>query len=181
MPVAGVQEQLRAIDRLDELACRRKVLECPLVALHHVNLERDARRPRVAELGERKGRVEQQRPLRAAAVLGEPLGRGGAEREASVDEAPGQGVGRGYATTRDRRESHLAGVADAVLERVERLALIEIRSMDGMPGGAKLVREGQEAGRLSLRVVKEQYLRHGGQPTRRDCVEWMPASAGPTA
>src|SRR5206468_6723745 len=48
--IAGVQEQLCAVDRLDKLARGWKILHGPLVALHHVDLEGDSRRPGTAEL-----------------------------------------------------------------------------------------------------------------------------------
>jgi hypothetical protein len=55
-------------------------------------------------------------------------------------------------------------VADAVGERGERPALVEVRCVDDVPGGAQLVGEGQAPRRESLRVVKEEEL--GDAPAR---------------
>ena len=52
--IAGIQEQLRALNRL-ELAGGVEVFQRPLVGLHHVDLQRDALRPRVPELRSRQG------------------------------------------------------------------------------------------------------------------------------
>src|SRR5215218_3055018 len=65
MPIAGIQEQLRALDRLNELARGGEVLQRPLVGLHHVDLERNSRRPRAAELGGRESGAKQQGSFRA--------------------------------------------------------------------------------------------------------------------
>ena len=45
MPIAGIQEQLRALDGLNELSRGGEVFHRPLVGLHHVDLERHSRRP----------------------------------------------------------------------------------------------------------------------------------------
>ena len=61
VPIAGVQEQLRALDRLGELAGGVEIAlsEDQLVGVHHVDLEPDAMGPRAAELGERDGGLDQ--------------------------------------------------------------------------------------------------------------------------
>src|SRR5437867_4153327 len=74
VPLAGVEEKLCA-RRLDELAGGGEVLLGPLVALHHVDLERDAVRPGAAELGGRHGAVEEEGSRRAGASLSQLLSR----------------------------------------------------------------------------------------------------------
>ena len=86
MTIAGVQEELRALDRPNELACGGEVFRAPRVVLHHVDLERNSRRPRAAELGGRERGVKQQRTLAAGARLGKLLRGHHAERESAVDE-----------------------------------------------------------------------------------------------
>jgi hypothetical protein len=59
-------------------------------------------------------------------------------------------------------------VVDAVVEGSERLAVVEIRGVDDVSDRAELVGKREEPGRLSLRMVKEQYVGHGerGYPAR---------------
>src|SRR5205823_12143207 len=80
--------------------------------------------------------------------------------EPAVDELVRQALGGKPAALGDRAEADLLGVADAVVELGERPPVVEIRSVDRVPRCAKLVREGEEARGLSLRVVKEQNLGH---------------------
>src|SRR6266536_4932746 len=160
MSIAGVQEQLRALDCLDELARGGEVLHRPLVGLHHVDLERNSRRPRVAELGGRESGAEQQGSFRAGTRLGQHLRSRHPEREAGIDELVRQALSGEPTPLADRVEADLLGVANALVERSERLALVEIRGVNRVPGCAELVGERKESGCLSLCVVKEQYLGH---------------------
>lgn len=65
--VAGIQEELGVPDRLDKLAGRVEIAAGNehLVGVQRVDLERDALRPRGAELGRRDAGVKQQRSFRA--------------------------------------------------------------------------------------------------------------------
>src|SRR4030095_8291364 len=67
--IAGIEEELRALDRLDELAGDIDI--APVVGFHGVDLEGNAARPLAAELGERYGAVQEQGSLRAGAGLGQ--------------------------------------------------------------------------------------------------------------
>ena len=106
VPVARVEEQLGAVVRLDELPRRGQILLGPLVVLHHVDLDRDARRPgAVAELGGRQCCREQQRSLAARARLGQQLRGHDAEREAGIHELVRQSFRREPAALEDRPRS----------------------------------------------------------------------------
>src|SRR2546426_3620159 len=153
--ITGVQEQLRALG-LDQLARGGEVFGSPFVVLHHVDLERDSRRPRAPELGGRDSSVKQQGTLGARARLGQHLSGHHPEREPAIDEFVRQALGGESTALEDRVEPDLLRVADALVERSERLAVIEIRGMDSVSGCAKLVREGKESGRLPLGMVKSR-------------------------
>ena len=86
MSIAGVEEQLRVLGRLDELARGGEVLHRPLVGLHHVDLERNSRRPRIAELGGRESGAEQQGSFCTGTRLGKLLCGHRAEREPGIDK-----------------------------------------------------------------------------------------------
>src|SRR5205823_9553321 len=68
VPVAGIEVELGALDRLGELAGDLDVAE--LVVGHRVDLEGDALRPRAAELGGRDRSMEEQGSLPAGLRLG---------------------------------------------------------------------------------------------------------------
>jgi hypothetical protein len=51
-------------------------------------------------------------------------------------------------------------VVDAVLEGVERRAVVEVGHGDLMPGGAELVGEGPDAGRQALSVMEHHDICH---------------------
>src|SRR5438477_9146154 len=84
--VAGVEEQLRTLDRRNELARGREVFRNPLVVFHHVDLKRNSRRPRAAELGERESSGKQKGALAARARLGKLLRGHRTERESGIDK-----------------------------------------------------------------------------------------------
>jgi hypothetical protein len=92
--------------------------------------------------------------------LGEELRRHAAEREARVDELVGQTFCRCAAAIEDRPEADFARIADAVVDRVERVAVVEIGGVDRVSGCAQLVGERLDAVRQSLRMVEQEYLRH---------------------
>src|SRR5260370_41145913 len=73
MPIAGIQEQLSALDGLNELARGGEVLHRPLVGLHHVGLEWNSPRPRAPKFGGREGGAEQQGSFCAGTSLGQHL------------------------------------------------------------------------------------------------------------
>ena len=167
MPVAGIQEQLRAIDGFGELSGGVEVFvrrQDPLVGVHHVDLERDALRPRAAELGGRNGRVKQQGSLCAGPGLSEHLRRQHPEREPGVDDAVGQAVRSELTALDDRVEADFLRVANAAGEVGEGIGLVEIRCVHDVSGSAESIGEGEASTRQALRVVKEQNLSHGGQP-----------------
>jgi hypothetical protein len=58
MPIAGIQEQICPLGHLDKLTRGGEVLDRPLVVLQHVDLERNSRRPRAAELRGRERSAE---------------------------------------------------------------------------------------------------------------------------
>ena len=66
----------------------------------------------------------------------------------------------------DRGETDFLGVADPFIDVVERLSVIEVRGVNYVPGGAQLLREAEEAGRLSLSVVEKQDVSHPAYLTR---------------
>jgi hypothetical protein len=76
-----------------------------------------------------------------------------AEGEAGEHELIRQLLGRLCAAPHDLVEPHLAGVTDPVVEVVERLALVEIWSVDRVASVPQLVGERQESLRLSVRMV----------------------------
>jgi len=77
--VARIEKQLDTFCALDELPRGGQVLLGPLVVLHHVDLERHALGPRVAELRSRQRGTEEQRAARAGTGLRQQLRRHHAE------------------------------------------------------------------------------------------------------
>ena len=57
----------------------------------------------------------------------------------------------------------------ALVDRVERPAVEQVRRVDGVAGGAQLIGEGDDAGGQPLRVVEQQDLGHGDLPC--GCIE----------
>ena len=159
--IAGIQEQLRALDCLHDLAGGGEVFVDPLVVLHHVDLERDALRPRAAELLGREGGAEQQGSLRARPRLGQHLRGHHPEREPGIDQAVGQGLSGKATALEDRVEAGFLGVANALVEVGEGLALVQIWSVHDVSGGAEPIGEGEDPRRQALGVMKEQNLGHG--------------------
>jgi hypothetical protein len=96
----------------------------------------------------------------AGTRLGEHLGRKHSQREADVEDLGGQTFRCSRASLDDHAEPDLLGVGDPVVELRERLALVQIRRVDRVPGGPQLVGKSEESLGLPLRVVKQQYLRH---------------------
>jgi hypothetical protein len=62
----------------------------------------------------------------------------------------------------------LLGVANAVVEGHEGLAVVEIRGMNDVSGSSQLAGESEESFGLSLCVVKEQDLGHTSFLTHRE-------------
>ncbi len=67
---------------------------------------------------------------------------------------PSEALSSEPTSVEDRIEADLLGVANALIERCERLALVEIRGVNRVPGCAEFVGERKESGCLSLCVVK---------------------------
>ena len=126
-----------------------------------MDLERDALRPGALELRRRQGGVEEEGPLRTGPRLRQHLRRHHAEREAAVDELVREILGRGAAALEDRAEADLSRVRDAVVDRVEGLALVEVGRVHYVALATQPVRERHDPGRQPERVVEEQDLGHG--------------------
>ena len=116
-----------------------------------------------AELRGWEAPAEQQRSLRTWFRLGEHLRRQHSEREPAVDDAVGQAVGSGATTLADRFEADLPGVADALVDVGERVAVVEIRRVHDVPGGAEPLGKGEDSRRQPLRMMKEENLGHVGR------------------
>jgi hypothetical protein len=73
--IAGVQEQLRALDRLGKIAGDVEIAlrDKQLIGVHRMDLERDAVRPWTPELRGRDTGVKQQSSLRTWPRLGQHL------------------------------------------------------------------------------------------------------------
>src|SRR5439155_14617473 len=138
----------------------------PFVVLHHLDLERDSRRPRAPELGGRERSGEQQGTFGARARLGQHLSGQRSERESGIDELVRQAVGCESTALADRVEADLLGVADAVVELGEGLAVVEVRGMNDVSGSPQLVGKREESARLTVCVVEEQYLGHEAPSTK---------------
>ena len=65
-------------------------------------------------------------------------------------------LGGESAALHDRVESDLLGVGDALGELGERVAVVEIRRVDDVPGGAELVGEGEAPVGQPLCMVEEK-------------------------
>ena len=133
-----------------------------------MDLERGTLAPGAAEFGERNRGVKQQRAAGARPRVGQHLRRHPAEREPGIDKLRRQALGRGAATLQDRVEADLSGVVNALVDRVEGLAVVEIRRVNDVPSSPELVGERDNPGSQALRVVEEQHLGHGGECSRQD-------------
>ena len=114
---------------------------------------------------------EQQGALGARARLGQHLSGQRAEREAGIDELVRQAVGGEPTALGDRLEADLLGVADALVEVGEGLAVVEVRGVDDVPGSSQLVGEREESAGLPVCVMEQQYLGHASFLTRREDLE----------
>jgi hypothetical protein len=129
-------------------------------SIHRVDLHGHTIGPGAAELRGRQARVIQERTSGAGPRLRERLRGHAAEREPGVhdvDRQPGREL---RAAVDDALEAGLARVRDALVDVVERVAVVEVGRVDGVAGLAQLVGEGQEPRRLPLRVMEEQHGRH---------------------
>jgi hypothetical protein len=61
----------------------------------------------------------------------------------------------------DHVETDLLGVADPIVELVERLSLVQIRGVDDVARSPQLIGESEDSFGLPMCVVKQQYLGHG--------------------
>ena len=125
-----------------------------------MDLERNALRPPVPELRGGESGAEEQGAASATPCLGEQLRRHHAEREPCVDELVRELLGGEPPTLHDRVETDLLRVADALVEVVERLAVVQVRRVDGVPDGSQVLGEAENALRDALRMVEEQDLGH---------------------
>jgi hypothetical protein len=108
--------------------------------------------------------MERQGSLRARPRLGQHLRGQHAEREAGVDDAVGQALGGEPATLDDRVEADLLGMADALVEGLERFAVVEIGHGDVMPRGAQLAGERADAVGEALGVLEQDDVGHRRSP-----------------
>jgi hypothetical protein len=164
--IAAIHEQRGALHRFVELTRGGAVLvgrQGQLVGVHHVDLERDARRPRAAGLGRWDAAVKEQGSLRAGPCLSQHLSGQNPQREAGIDEAVGQAIGGEAAALNDRAEAGFLRVAHTVGGVGEGLALVEIWSVHDVSRRAKSIGKGEAPGRQTLCVMKEQDLRHADQ------------------
>ncbi len=90
--------------------------------------------------------------------MGELLRRHHPERQTGVDEFGRQTLGGNDASLENRLEPDLSGVADAFVELGERVAVVEIRGVDDVPGGAEFIGERETPRRQSLRMMEQQQL-----------------------
>ena len=87
-------------------------------------------------------------------LLSQRLGRHDTEGEARIHDVSRQIVGGSHASPEDLPEADLLCVANALIEVLEGLAVVEIRGMNRVASLAEFVSEPEEALRLSLRVMK---------------------------
>jgi hypothetical protein len=106
--------------------------------------------------------VKQQGSFRARTRLGEHLRRQYPERKPGIDDFVRQAVSGESPALDDRVEADLLGVANAVCELGEGVAVVEIRGVNDVSGSAKLIGEGEAPGRQTLCMVEEQKLSYVG-------------------
>ena len=172
MLVAGVQEQFGLVGRFDERSGCLEVFVEELVAVLTVHLDGNAGRPRVAELGEREARGDEQGSAGAGTRLRELLRGHHSERDAGVHHLRREGVRRCDAAPAERAEAGLARERHAFLERVERAAVEEIRRVHGVAPLAQLVGERPDTLRQSLNVVEQHDLSHCDHSSAIDPLSW---------
>jgi len=119
--IAPLQEELRALDRPGQLAGSVEIapLQDHLVGFHHVDLQRNALRPRAPELGGWDTGVEQQGSLGARTRLGQHLRGQHPERKPRIDDLVRQAVGCQSTALDYGVEADLIGAANAVGELVK--------------------------------------------------------------
>jgi hypothetical protein len=93
--------------------------------------------------------VKQQGSLRTGPCLGQHLRRHHPEREPRIDHVVRQAVSGQSTALDDRVEADLLGVANAVGEFGEGLAVVEIRGVNDVSGGAEFIGEREAPGRQS--------------------------------
>jgi hypothetical protein len=84
------------------------------------------------------------------------------EREPGIDDLVRQDVSGESTALDDGVEPDLLGVANAVGEFDEGLAVVEIRGVNDVSGGAELIGEREAPRRQSLCVMEHQNLSHVG-------------------
>ena len=77
-----------------------------------------------------------------------------------IDDFVRQAVSGESAALDDRVEAHLFGVANAVFELGEGLAVVKIRHVHDVSGIAESIGEGEAPSLQAVRVMKEQNLSH---------------------
>ena len=175
MLVTRVQEQLRVVDCRDDLPGRIDValVDEVRIVVGAMNLDRHGVRPGPERPLPTDGeaRVEQERPAGAGPRLGELLGNRHAERKAGIDQLGRQAVGSADAALPERIEALGVDERHALVDRVERSTIEQVRHMDNVAGRTQLVGECADAGRDALGVVEEQNLGHGDLQGSRDIVD----------
>jgi hypothetical protein len=104
------------------------------VIFHHVDLQRDAVRPRTAELSNRDSPGDEYRAACAGACLSKHLRRQHAQREPDLHRLGRQAVCRRTTAVNDRVEPDLLGVSDTGAEVWEHTACVEVGHVDVVPG-----------------------------------------------
>ena len=69
-----------------------------------------------------------------------------------------QPFGAESASLEDVSESDLLRVADALVQVIERIAVVEVGRVNNVPGSAELIGEREESRRLALSVMEEEDL-----------------------
>ncbi|MEJ7720704.1 MAG: hypothetical protein WKF58_09770 [Ilumatobacteraceae bacterium] len=113
----------------------------------------------------------------ARSGLSQLLRRHHPEREPGVDDAAGQFVRCANAALADLPEADLTGVRHALVEGLERAAVVEVGRVHRVPRSTQFVGKGEEPRRLSLRMVEQQHFGHL-VPFTRGSAEPTPPSCG---
>jgi hypothetical protein len=100
--------------------------------------------------------VHQQGSPGAWTGLGQHLRGQHPQREPGIDDFARQVLRREPAALDDRVEANLLGVADALVELGEELAVVEIRGVNDVAGSAEFIGEREASRRESLRVVEHK-------------------------
>jgi hypothetical protein len=162
MLVAGVEEELRVLDLLDDLASSLDVAlaDEDRVVGHAVDLDGDtvgpgSERPLAAD---RDTRVEEQRAAGAGTCLGQLLRHHLAEREPGVHQLVGQVGGGSFAPLDHLLHPGRLDEGHTLVDRIERPPVEKVGCVHCVPGGPELIRERLEARGRSLGVVEQQDL-----------------------